>query len=101
MTSLKYRLFWEGRKKLFRLDPTDYNYEAFYYQHRYVSNITKHVKKQYYLESIKKCDKDAKSLFNLANKLLFRKEPLPLPKYDENKILADNFNNSFEDKLLK
>ena len=65
------------KEKTFRLDPTDYNYQAFYYKCRYVSNITKHAKKQYYLESIKNCDRDAKSLFNLANKLLFRKEPPP------------------------
>ena len=41
------------KEKTFRLGPTDYNYQAFYYQCRYVSNITKHAKKQYYLESIK------------------------------------------------
>ena len=61
----------------------------------------KHAKKQYYLESIKNCDRDAKPLFNLANKLLFRKEPLPLPECEDNKILADNFNNFFEDKISK
>ena len=32
-------------KKTFRLDPTDYNCQAFYYQFRYVNNITKHAKK--------------------------------------------------------
>ena len=37
------------KEKTFRLDPTEYNYQAFYYQCRYVSNITKHAKKQYYL----------------------------------------------------
>ena len=41
------------KEKTFRLDPTDYNYQAFYYQCRYVSNITKHAKKQCYLGSIK------------------------------------------------
>ena len=35
------------KEKTFRPDPTDYNHQAFYYQHRYVSNITKHAKKQY------------------------------------------------------
>ena len=63
--------------------------------------MTKHAKKQYYLESIKNCDRDAKCLFNLANKLLFRKKPLPLPKCDDNNIFADNFNNFFEDKISK
>ena len=89
------------KEKTFRLDPTDYNYQAFYYRCRYVSNIKEHAKKQYYLESIKNCDRGAKSLFNLANKLLFRKEPLPLPKCDDNKILTDTFNNFFEDKTSK
>ena len=27
------------KEKTFRLDPMDYNYQAFYSQHRYVSNI--------------------------------------------------------------
>ena len=58
-------------------------------------------RKQYYLESITNWDRDGKSLFNLANKLLFRKEPLLLPKCDDNKIIADNFNNFFEDKISK
>ena len=53
------------------------------------------------MESIKNCDRDAKSLFNLANKLLFRKEPAPLLKCDDNKILADNFNNFLADKISK
>ena len=35
------------KEKTFNFDPTDYNYQAFYYQHRYVSNITKHAKNQY------------------------------------------------------
>ena len=54
-----------------------------------------------YLESINNCERHAKSLFNLGNKLLFRKEPLSLPKCDDNKILADNSNNFFEDKNSK
>ena len=51
---IKEQIFLRRKKEnTFRLDPTNYTYQAFYYQCRYVSNITKHAKKQYYLESIK------------------------------------------------
>ena len=33
--------------------------------------------------------------------MLFRKGPLPLPKCDDNKFLADNLNNFFDDKISK
>ena len=88
ITSLKNKFVLRRKKeKTFGPDPTDYNYQAFYYQYRYDSNMTKHAKKQYYMESIKNCDRDAKSLFNLAINCYSRKNH-PLPKCDDNKILC-------------
>ena len=89
------------KEKSFRLDPTDYNYQAFYYstdmsatsQNRPRNNITWNL--------LKLVIEMQNLSSNLANKLLFRKELLPLCKCDDNKILADNFNNFFEDKLVK
>ena len=46
-------------------------------------------------------DQTTKKIFPIANKLLHRNEPLPLPPTDNEKQLADYFNNFFVTKIGK
>ena len=47
------KLYSEGRKKeTYRNDPTEYNLNAFYQQHRFVSNIIKTAQRTYYTEKL-------------------------------------------------
>ena len=45
--------------------------------------------------------RDSKRLYAVANKLLFRKETLPLPEEKNPKILAERFNKFFTSKIEK
>ena len=40
-------------------------------------------------------------MFDIANKLLFCDEPLPLPPYEDAKLLANDFNTFFISKIDK
>ena len=42
---------------------------------------------------------DYRYLFNLTNRLLFRKEPSPLPIHDSKQQLADDFNDFCDTKI--
>ena len=44
---------------------------------------------------------DTKAMFDIANKLLFHDEPLPLPPYEDAKLLANDFNTFFISKTDK
>ena len=44
---------------------------------------------------------DTKAMFDIANKLLFHDEPLPLPPYEDAKLLANDFNTFFIRKIDK
>ena len=44
---------------------------------------------------------DQTKIFSIANKLLYRNEPLPLPPTDNEKQLADDFNNFSVTKIDK
>ena len=52
-----------------------YTLNAFYQQRRYVSNIIKTSKKNYYVDKLKENKNDFKMEFQIANKLLHRNEP--------------------------
>ena len=59
------------------------------------------VKRDYYIRVIHDNRSDYKKIFSIANKLLYRNEPLLLPLTDNKKQLADNFNNFFVTKIDK
>ena len=80
-------------------DPTEYNLNSFYIQHRHVANIIKSAQKEYYIEKITENRIDYKAIFNIANPLLFRKEPSPLPSCDSQEWLANDFGQFFHDKI--
>ena len=80
-------------------DPTEYNLNSFYIQCRYVANIIKSAQKEYYIEKITENRTDYKAIFNIANALLFRKEPSPLPSCDSREQLANDFGQFIHDKI--
>ena len=73
-------------------DQSYYSFMAFYYQRRHVANITQQAKREYYSTILEENRYNAKVVFTMANKLLFRKEPLPLPLANDEQKLANEFN---------
>ena len=80
-------------------DPTHYNFQAFYNQRRYVANLIKTAQRNYYITRLKENRMDYKKIYQIANKLLFRSEPSPLPDYEDITNLATEFNDYFISKI--
>ena len=82
-------------------EQSEYAFQAFYNQWCYVSNIIKTTQRKYYIDVITANRYDTKAMFDIANKLLFHDEPLPLPPYEDAKLLANDFNTFFISKIDK
>ena len=80
-------------------DPTEYNFNSFYIQCKHVANIIKSTQREYSIVKIIENRTNYKVIFNIANALLFRKEPSPLPSCDSCKQLANDFGQFFQDKI--
>ena len=89
------------KERTYRNDPTEYNFNAFYQQSRFVSNIIKTTQRTYYTEKLADNKTDFKWIFEISNKLLYKNEPLLLPPSDNKKNLADQFNKFFITKIDK
>ena len=63
-------------------DQSYYSFMAFYHQRRHVANIIQQAKWEYYSTLLGENRYNVKEVFTIANKLHFRKEPLPLPLTD-------------------
>ena len=87
------------KEKAWNNDLTFYNFQAFYYQRRYVANLTKATRSEYFKSQIVEHHGDYKAIYRVANKLLFRNKMSPLPKMDDQAQLAEDFNNFFSDKI--
>ena len=72
---------------------------AFYHQRRYVAHMIPQAKREYYSTLLEEIRYDTKAVFTIANKLLFRNEPLPLPWMDDKQKLANEFNEFFCKKV--
>ena len=79
----------------------EYDYVALQYKKRHVRKVKHAKQKQYYLDLFTNISRDSKRLYAEANKLLFRKETLPLPEEKNPKILAERFNKWFTSKIEK
>ena len=77
------------KERTYRNDPTEYNLNTFYQQHRFVSNIIKSAQRTYYTEKLADNKTDFKQIFEISNKLLYKNEPLLLPQSDNRKNLED------------
>ena len=87
------------KEQAFRQNPIEYNYWAFYNQRRHVANIIKTAKKQHYINVIQENKDNIKNLYSITNKLLFQKEPLPLPEMENPEKLATSFSDFFDKNL--
>ena len=79
----------------------EYDYVALQYQKRHVRKVIYAKQKQYYHDLFTNISRDSKRLYAEANKLLLRKETLPLPEEKNPKILAERFNKFFTSKIEK
>ena len=66
-----------------------------------VSSIIKIAQRDYYVRAIQDNRSDYKKIFFIANKLLYKNESLLLPLTENEKQMADNFNNFFVTKIDK
>ena len=82
-------------------DNTEYSFRAFYNQSQFVANLIRKYQEQYYNEALLEQKYDAKVIFKITNKLLFKDESLPLPSELNIKLLADSFNKFFTAKIDK
>ena len=74
---------------------------AFYYQRRHVANIFQTTQRNYYHKLLEENKNDFKTIFSIANELLFRNDSLPpLPTTSVQK-LADGFIDFFTEKIDK
>ena len=89
------------KERLYRANPCTYTLNAFYQQHRFVNNIIKKEQREYYITQLAEHHTDFKRIYQIANKMLFRNEPLPLPPTSDTKKLADDFNQFFIEKINK
>ena len=80
-------------------DQSCYSLMAFYHQRRYVANIIQQAKREYYSTLFEENRYDMKAVFTIANKLLFRNEPLPLPLTDDEQKLGNEFSEFFSKKV--
>ena len=89
------------KERWYKQNPTKNNFTAFYHQCRYVANLTKRAKQDYYNTKLIENKNDYKQIYNIANSLLFRNEPSPLPPTNNLAELAEGFNSYFRDKIDK
>ena len=89
------------KERLYRANPCTYTLNAFYQQCRFVNNIIKKEQRDYYITQLAEHHTDIKRIYQIANKMLFRNEPLPLPPTCDTKKLADDFNQFFTEKMDK
>ena len=82
-------------------DPNDYNYQAFYSQTRYCSNLIKAAQRQFYKGKITENRGNYKEIFRIANKLIDREDELPLPPTEDLISQANQFNDFFVGKIDK
>ena len=89
------------KEKTYLKDPRDYNYMAFYYQCRHMANLTKTAKCKYYHDKVTEHKYDYHTIYTIVNALLFRKEPTPLPDWEDPNELAEGFSKFFIEKIAK
>ena len=82
-------------------DPNDYNYQAFYNQRRYCSNIIKAAQRQFFKGKITENRGNYKEIFRIAKKLLGSEDELPLPPAEDLITQANQFNEFFIGKIDK
>ena len=68
-------------------------------QRNIVNSLVHRAKRSYFSGLIDQCGQDTKQLFNIANRLLNRKQPSSLPTHEDSNALAQDFINFFHSKV--
>ena len=76
-------------------------YFALQYQKMYVRKVIHAKQKQYYHDLFNNISRYFKRLYAVANKLLFRKQVLPLPEEKNSKILPERLNKFLHERLKR
>ena len=90
------------RRKMERIwirEKTPQAWKDFYTQCRQVANIIKEAQHNHYKHIIKEHKYDYKTIFNIANGILFRKQESTLPPTESVSVLAENFSEFFQTKI--
>ena len=87
------------KERIFRSNPCPYTLNAFYQKRPFVNNIIKTAKRNFYINQLAEHRSDTKKIFEIANKMLYRNEPLPLPPTDNILKLVNDFNSFFIQKI--
>ena len=90
------------RRKLERTwtkNKTPQTWQDFYIQRRQVANIIKNAQRNHYKQIISENKHDYKTIFNIANGILFRNQATALPSAETASVLADNFSDYFQAKV--
>ena len=86
-------------ERIWKRDKTPQAWKDFYIQCRQVANITKEAQCNHYKQIIKEHKHDYKTIFNIANGLLFRKQESALPPTRPISVLAEDFSEFFQTKI--
>ena len=87
------------RRKMERIwirEKTPQAWKHFYTQCRQVANIIKEAQYNHYKQIIKEHKYDYKTIFNITNGILFRKQESALPPTGSISVLAENFSEFFK-----
>ena len=88
------------KERVWRQDPSEYNYRAFYNQCRFVSNNIKTAQQNCYLKALSDNKNNYKYLFNFLF-LLFWNQESYYPDAGSKEELANGFNEFFKNKIDK
>ena len=87
------------KERTWKRDQTPQAWNDFYIQHRQVANIIKEAQCNHYKQIIKEHKHDYKTIFNITNGLLFRKQESILPPTRPIPVLAEDFSEFFQTKI--
>ena len=90
------------RRKLerkWRLNQHQSDHAAYRKQCSEVAKQLNRCKTHYYSNRVEECHNDHKSLFKITDTLLVNQHQSKLPASDDDVLLANNFNNFFQDKI--
>ena len=89
------------KERIFWIIPCPYTLNAFYQQWWFVNNIIKTAQRNFYINQLAEHHSDSKKILEIANKMLYRNEPLLLPPTDDTLKLVNDFNSFFIEKIDK
>ena len=78
-------------ERIWLREKTPQAWKDFYNQCKQVANIIKEAQCNHYKQIIKEHKYDYKTIFNIANGILFRKQESALPPTESVPVLAENF----------